>query len=148
MTNMKSLILTQSPRSRLNMSTASSNFSSDLIFSRASREKCISRVKKMKSYRPSDVEVKQKAAVLGNYSLRSYWCNMLSETNLINIQNLVPLVDVGGEAHLLFTRRSLSLSSHSGQVSFPGGKEDPGTDIDLVHTALRFEYHLFIIILV
>ena len=73
---------------------------------------------------------------------------MLSETNLINIQNLVPLVDVGGEAHLLFTRRSLSLSSHSGQVSFPGGKEDPGTDIDLVHTALRFEYHLFIIILV
>ena len=148
MTNMKSLILTQSPRSRLNMSTASSNFSSDLIFSRASREKCISRVKKMKSYRPSDVEVKQKAAVLGNYSFRSYWCNMLSETNLINIQNLVPLVDVGGEAHLLFTRRSLSLSSHSGQVSFPGGKEDPGTDIDLVHTALRFEYHLFIIILV
>ena len=70
---------------------------------------------------------------------------MLSETNLINIQNcLVPLVDVGGEAHILFTRRSLSLSSHSGQVSFPGGKEDPGTDIDLVHTALRFEF-IFII---
>ena len=48
----------------------------------------------------------------------------------------VPLVDISGVAHLLFTRRSLSLSSHSGQVSFPGGKQDP-EDEDLTRTALR-----------
>jgi len=66
----------------------------------------------MKSLRPSDVPVTQKAAVL------------------------VPLVDISDTPHLLFTRRSLSLSSHSGQVSFPGGKQDPD-DVDLVSTALR-----------
>ena len=48
----------------------------------------------------------------------------------------MPLVDISGVAHLLFTRRSLSLSSHSGQVSFPGGKQDP-EDEDLTRTALR-----------
>ena len=49
---------------------------------------------------------------------------------------VVPLVDLDGSPGLLFTRRSLSLSSHSGQVSFPGGKVDPG-DRDLVDTACR-----------
>ena len=48
----------------------------------------------------------------------------------------VPLVSVSGEVHLLYTRRALSLSSHSGQVSFPGGKEE-AEDTDLVRTALR-----------
>ena len=48
----------------------------------------------------------------------------------------VPLVSVSGEVHLLYTRRALSLSSHSGQVSFPGGKEE-AEDTDLVQTALR-----------
>ena len=45
-------------------------------------------------------------------------------------------MDLDGTPGLLFTRRSLSLTSHSGQVSFPGGKVDPG-DRDLVETALR-----------
>ena len=50
----------------------------------------------------------------------------------------VPLVDVAGSPHLLYTRRSLGMSSHSGQVSFPGGKEDE-EDEDIVKTALRWE---------
>ena len=50
--------------------------------------------------------------------------------------DLVPLVDLDGTPALLFTRRSLSLSSHSGQVSFPGGKVDP-EDKDMVDTACR-----------
>ena len=48
----------------------------------------------------------------------------------------VPLVTIAGQPHLVYTRRCLSLSSHSGQVSFPGGKEDD-TDTDMVQTALR-----------
>lgn len=49
---------------------------------------------------------------------------------------LVPLVDRGGEPHLVFTLRSAELSTHSGQVSFPGGKVD-AEDADHVAAALR-----------
>jgi len=37
---------------------------------------------------------------------------------------------------VIFTERSTHLSTHSGQVAFPGGKQDEG-DADAVHTALR-----------
>ena len=40
------------------------------------------------------------------------------------------------ELTLLLTERSLNLSTHSGQISFPGGRTDAG-DRDPVHTALR-----------
>lgn len=40
------------------------------------------------------------------------------------------------DPELLFTQRSSSLRHHAGQLSFPGGKQDP-TDTDAVHTALR-----------
>jgi len=89
--------------------------SSRAVLSAESRERCVARIKKMKSPRPpSDWsgDVKRRAAVL------------------------VPLVSISDQPHLVYTRRCLSLASHSGQVSFPGGKEDP-TDADLVQTALR-----------
>ena len=41
---------------------------------------------------------------------------------------LVVLFEEAGEARLVFTRRSSSLRSHRGQVSFPGGRLDPGED--------------------
>jgi 8-oxo-dGTP pyrophosphatase MutT (NUDIX family) len=39
---------------------------------------------------------------------------------------LVPLLEVGGEWHLLFTKRSEDLEHHRGQVSFPGGATEEG----------------------
>ena len=39
---------------------------------------------------------------------------------------LIPVVNRGGEASILLTQRTEHLSSHSGQVAFPGGKIDPG----------------------
>ena len=48
---------------------------------------------------------------------------------------LVPLVQ-RDELRVLLTRRTAQLSSHSGQVAFPGGKSDP-EDADAVATALR-----------
>lgn len=49
---------------------------------------------------------------------------------------LIPLHEKDSRLHLLFTQRSTSLRSHSGQVSFPGGKAD-STDKDALETALR-----------
>jgi 8-oxo-dGTP pyrophosphatase MutT (NUDIX family) len=49
---------------------------------------------------------------------------------------LIPLLRSDGEWRLLFTRRNAALPEHSGQVSFPGGRADPG-DISPVQTALR-----------
>jgi 8-oxo-dGTP pyrophosphatase MutT (NUDIX family) len=50
---------------------------------------------------------------------------------------LVPLVDRGTDGLMvLLTRRTDHLSNHGGQISFPGGRCDPG-DPDCVATALR-----------
>lgn len=49
---------------------------------------------------------------------------------------LVPLYARDDRPYLLFTRRSSTLASHSGEISFPGGARDPG-DASLIATALR-----------
>jgi 8-oxo-dGTP pyrophosphatase MutT (NUDIX family) len=49
---------------------------------------------------------------------------------------LAPLFeDAAGELHAVFTRRRHDLSRHAGEISFPGGRQDPGET--LVETALR-----------
>src|SRR5581483_8365052 len=50
---------------------------------------------------------------------------------------LVPLLEIDGEPHLLFTRRASWLTHHQGQVAFPGGRHHPEEDRDLATTALR-----------
>ena len=50
---------------------------------------------------------------------------------------LVPLyLDADGEAHAVFTKRRDDMRRHPGEISFPGGRRDPG-DADLAATALR-----------
>jgi len=49
---------------------------------------------------------------------------------------LVPLQKVGGDLHVILTKRSSALKHHPGQIAFPGGKVDEG-DADVVAAALR-----------
>jgi 8-oxo-dGTP pyrophosphatase MutT (NUDIX family) len=49
---------------------------------------------------------------------------------------LVPSTTAATELNVLLTRRTEQLRDHSGQVSFPGGRQDP-TDADAVAAALR-----------
>ena len=49
---------------------------------------------------------------------------------------LIPLLEREGQTLLLLTKRSEKLRSHSGQVSFPGGKQD-AQDQSSLDTALR-----------
>ncbi len=49
---------------------------------------------------------------------------------------LVAIYDRDDVSHILFQVRSEIVLHHKGQISFPGGAEDPG-DVDLLMTALR-----------
>jgi 8-oxo-dGTP pyrophosphatase MutT (NUDIX family) len=49
---------------------------------------------------------------------------------------LLPIMEYTNELTVLFTVRASHLKHHAGQVSFPGGKQEP-TDNSLVETALR-----------
>ena len=49
---------------------------------------------------------------------------------------LVPIIQLHDEIHLVFTKRSSSMRSHSAEISFPGGGRDE-RDVTLVDTALR-----------
>jgi 8-oxo-dGTP pyrophosphatase MutT (NUDIX family) len=54
---------------------------------------------------------------------------------LVRAAVLVPIVD-RGEPCLVFTKRSETVGSHRGQISFPGGVVDPG-DASHLEAALR-----------
>ena len=49
---------------------------------------------------------------------------------------LVPLVNRPGRLQVLFTQRTPHLDDHASQISFPGGRVEPG-DADRKETALR-----------
>ena len=50
---------------------------------------------------------------------------------------LVPLLEVDGETHVLFIKRPETMSTHQGEIAFPGGKIDPAVDADVRAAALR-----------
>ena len=43
---------------------------------------------------------------------------------------LAPLYDEDGDANVILTRRHLQLRAHSGEVSFPGGRSEPGETLE------------------
>ncbi len=49
---------------------------------------------------------------------------------------LVPLYEDDGELRVVLTKRRGDLRRHAGEISFPGGRRDPG-DVSLSDTALR-----------
>lgn len=49
---------------------------------------------------------------------------------------LVPVIDDGDDARVIFTQRTSTLRKHSGQIAFPGGAIDPG-DVSPEEAALR-----------
>ncbi|MGP9800788.1 CoA pyrophosphatase [Rheinheimera sp. NSM] len=51
---------------------------------------------------------------------------------------LIPIIDYGDKLHVLFTQRALHLRHHPGQISFPGGRIEPG---EQSHTAALREAH-------
>ncbi|MBL4719587.1 MAG: CoA pyrophosphatase [Alphaproteobacteria bacterium] len=61
---------------------------------------------------------------------------MRPHDKLIPASVLVPLVDRPGGMTVLLTQRTDHLNDHAGQVSFPGGREEP-EDISHEATALR-----------
>ena len=48
---------------------------------------------------------------------------------IIHCKNMIP--------HVLLTRRSSNLKSHTGEISFPGGQYSSSQDLSLLDTALR-----------
>lgn len=49
---------------------------------------------------------------------------------------LIALTDHSNDPEVILTKRAARLSTHSGEIAFPGGKHDD-TDPDLLYTALR-----------
>lgn len=64
---------------------------------------------------PGSLEDRIRAALAGNGKVG------LAAPGLVRSAVLMPLYEKGGEYYTLFTRRTENLSSHKGQVSFPGG---------------------------
>lgn len=60
----------------------------------------------------------------------------MTDKPLADAAVLIPLVDRPGGLTVLLTQRASHLSSHSGQIAFPGGKAD-AQDADAQATALR-----------
>ncbi|MCX7555832.1 CoA pyrophosphatase [Xanthomonadaceae bacterium JHOS43] len=62
--------------------------------------------------------------------------DLVTPSTLVDAAVLVGLVPRAEGAHVLLTRRNDALQHHAGQVSFPGGRIDPG-DRSPLHAALR-----------
>jgi 8-oxo-dGTP pyrophosphatase MutT (NUDIX family) len=64
----------------------------------------------------------------GSYRFDLLRPELLPEGGLRCAAVLVPLFELDDEAHVLLTRRRPDLARHAGQVSFPGGRIEPGED--------------------
>ena len=85
----------------------------------------------------SSEELIQRLNGQDEYSLAHQFGSSIS--GYIDAAVLVPFVLVNEEWHLLYTRRTNSVSDHKGQVSFPGGAREE-QDQNPIDTALRETY--------
>jgi 8-oxo-dGTP pyrophosphatase MutT (NUDIX family) len=77
------------------------------------------------------------AQIVGKAPTTPDWVRLRDEPATRDAAALILLYpDAAGEAHLVLTERPTGTHRHAGQVSFPGGKRDPG-DTFPVGTALR-----------
>ena len=60
----------------------------------------------------------------------------IGEETAMRFAVLIPLVQVNGEWHVLFELRSLTMRKQPGDISFPGGRNDP-SDATPVDAAIR-----------
>ena len=65
---------------------------------------------------------------------REHGDHLLNQQRMLDIEAmtlrdaavLVPVIDDGDDARVIFTLRTTTLRKHSGQIAFPGGSIDPG----------------------
>jgi 8-oxo-dGTP pyrophosphatase MutT (NUDIX family) len=72
----------------------------------------------------------------GDFDLNPEWRERLMPTELTPAAVLVPIINRNGRPTVLFTQRTSHLKTHAGQVSFPGGRLEPG-DGGPIAAALR-----------
>lgn len=61
----------------------------------------------------------------GDHLLNPDLLPVIEDLHLKDAAVLVPVVDDGEEAKVIFTQRTATLRKHSGQIAFPGGAIDP-----------------------
>lgn len=71
----------------------------------------------------------------GDYKINPGIETGLDDLELKDAAVLIPVVENGDDARVIFTQRTSSLRKHSGQIAFPGGKLDAGETPE--HAALR-----------
>ncbi len=77
------------------------------------------------------------AQIVGKAPTTPDWVRLRDEPATRDAAALVLLYpDAAGEAHLVLTARPTGTHRHAGQISFPGGKRDPGDEFP-TGTALR-----------
>jgi 8-oxo-dGTP pyrophosphatase MutT (NUDIX family) len=74
--------------------------------------------------RPSLTDVRRALASAGPPRLADIEGTAASASAVV-----APLYEVDGEAFAVLTRRAQHLRSHRGEVSFPGGRQEPGEDL-------------------
>lgn len=75
------------------------------------------------------------AAIGGDHALNPDYADTVKTSSFRDAAVLIPVLHRDGDAHVLLTQRTDHLSSHGGQVAFPGGKIDEGESAE--QAALR-----------
>lgn len=80
--------------------------------------------------------MREQTRTLIRTKLESHPARRVEVPDLVPASVLIPVFEYDGLTRVLFTRRSGQLNKHAGEVSFPGGRQDPNDPTPL-HTALR-----------